>query len=935
MPSHQDSKVISIRLKLLCAFGLVVSTTCFAIIVSFWAFGNISESLAQITDDNVPAMSSSMELAQIGVELNSTVPALSLADSQDERVVQFEKLNNYVFEMQALLSRKQTTNKNTSHESLDGSLISQTGVRIEELSNHVQNRLEANRATQLLIDEIDVTSLSLDTALLNMIEMASAKFANQSTQSFDENYEMLNSLIDNHFSSVFSALRLELDVIKLISLLRDVHLGKSKQAMEEILASIAELRENVSYNIENLGLDYLDDPDILNRDFEQLALSTQNAITLAEQGYFRELKLSYDTRLFEELQTRLISTLTEVAEFSSFLASLTGEELALNATETMPAMLDDNVDRLVTILELRSDLNSMVGLLRQVPLIRVSSDLGEIERLFSGLQTRIEIHNQAARSVDGIPDVIKYSNILFAIGTSENGILHSKMKELDAEKQVMDAEAMLINQQTEVVNQLVENVNLSREEVTASGLNVENFIDYSKNVQLVILAASLLFTSMVYWLLVSRHLLSRLLLTINALKSLAKGESKVDVSVSGNDELAQLAQTVEVFRNKVREAEKLQSEQQSARERENEQQQLLHRQQEDAREFQEEQHRKEQELAEEQQKNTVELQTKVDQLLVAVNAAADGDLNQKLDIQGDDVAAQMGQALAKLFSELQSGMRSIGENAERLTVASDELNKLSLDMIELSVASSETSREASELTSDVGLNVYSVAGATEEMSSSIKEISRNTTEAESVATDAVDLVKETYKTMSKLSDSSVGIGSVIKVITSIAEQTNLLALNATIEAARAGEAGKGFAVVANEVKDLAKETAKATEQIELRIGEIQTDTSSAVNAIQSIGDIIEKISDIQSSITSAVGEQSSVTQDISKSIAQTSASSEAITSLMGTVTSKADSNRSASEDVKRAAKGLSDMSIHLEELVMRYSEKRSTVSSSDQKVSPQ
>ena len=222
-------------------------------------------------------------------------------------------------------------------------------------------------------------------------------------------------------------------------------------------------------------------------------------------------------------------------------------------------------------------------------------------------------------------------------------------------------------------------------------------------------------------------------------------------------------------------------------------------------------------------------------------------------------------------------MQQIGTNAAALVSSSEELNKVSQQM---SASADETATQAnvvSAASEQVANNVQTVATGADEMGASIKEIAKNTADATRVATTAVRSAEATNETIGKLGQSSAEIGQVIKVITSIAQQTNLLALNATIEAARAGEAGKGFAVVANEVKELAKETAKATEDISRKIEAIQADTKGAVEAIGQIGSVIVQINDIQNTIASAVEEQSATTNEISRNLAEAARGSSEIT----------------------------------------------------------
>ena len=313
-----------------------------------------------------------------------------------------------------------------------------------------------------------------------------------------------------------------------------------------------------------------------------------------------------------------------------------------------------------------------------------------------------------------------------------------------------------------------------------------------------------------------------------------------------------------------------------------------------------------------------ELREKIDAILAVVNAASKGDLTQSITVSGDDAIGRMGDGLTKFFGELRNTIGQIAANARSVGNSSEELSAVSTQMNGNAQETSVQANVVSMASEEVSKNVQTVATAAEEMTASIKEIARNAADAAKIATSAVKVAEKTNATVAKLGESSVEIGKVIKVITSIAQQTNLLALNATIEAARAGEAGKGFAVVANEVKELAKETAKATEDISQKIEAIRNDTKESVDAIGQIGQIINQINDISNTIASAVEEQTATTNEMTRNITGAAKGSSEIAQNITGVAAAAKSTNGGASNTAKAAASLSRMSTELQEAVGKF-----------------
>jgi methyl-accepting chemotaxis protein len=290
-------------------------------------------------------------------------------------------------------------------------------------------------------------------------------------------------------------------------------------------------------------------------------------------------------------------------------------------------------------------------------------------------------------------------------------------------------------------------------------------------------------------------------------------------------------------------------------------------------------------------------------------------MSEERALERERVAAEQRVQRNELADDFES---KVGEVVNSVASSSSQLQSTAQGMNEIATTNQERASNATAAATNATTNVQTVASAAEELSHSINEISRQVAESSSMAAQAVEQAESTNGTMRELAEAAGKIGEVINLITDIAEQTNLLALNATIEAARAGEAGKGFAVVASEVKNLANQTASATDEISAQIQTIQQTTNNAVDAIDAVSNMINHMNEVSSAIAAAVEEQGAATKEIATNVESAAHSTQDASSDMEQVVQSAEQNGKAANDVLSAAEALQQQSTALRKEVSDF-----------------
>lgn len=907
---------LGINAKMLIAFGLVLSAVLLASGISFFTFRSLSVSVDEITQERVPVMATSMSVASTGSALSAFVPemvgAQTLSSLEEDRI----RMSALQAEMITRFDEFEELGVELDTESDEFTKLS---AGLDEVANSVQQRISVNDALKANLETSIKSAEEISALMLGIVDRVVAETETGTQIALSESGEIVDLLEEEQIAVFSNALRLQTLFVETENQLAALILNKNTL---EFVESLEEKFSLVQEYLESISEDQFEDYSVLQKKlvrYESLIKKTESFVDWSvstPEGY-----VSFFSQAAEEFSKgddMVNEELNNLIDTGAFLIELSLDDLKTSFSESVPEEILQSLQTLVGLLDLKTQLKTQEAYLTKVLLVEDNASLDALKNDLASVQVQITRLLEELKHVQGVIGAKQKVSKLFDLISAPSGLLATRKTELQIVKTVKEAEGSVRQGMAVFLQQLSEQVNTNNKLVSDSGALVRDKIKNSQYVLLAVSAITIIFTLLTYWLVIARGITGRLLMTINGLKQLAAGNYDVEVKDNGSDELTDLAHTIDIFRRNALEAKSLHEEQ------EKQQRELAILEQEksakEAKEKEDELKRHEAQHAESQERAAVakQLQVRVDRLLSAVSAAADGDLNVSVDTKGDDLAGQMGRALATLLEKLRSTLVEMELSSQNLANSSASLSTLSTSLSGSAVSSTSNTETASSLVESMSDDISMVASAAREMSQSIHEIHKSTDEAVTVSSEAVELAKSTNSTVNNLAVSSEGIGSVIKVITNIAEQTNLLALNATIEAARAGDAGKGFAVVATEVKELAKGTANATQQIEERIMEIQTDTKTAVAAIESIARTIFRVNEIQNEVSVAIEEQSMATKSISQAASKSSMSSEKITDVMGQLAKTTDVGQSAANELLGTSDGMSGIALKLQAMVEHF-----------------
>lgn len=586
-------------------------------------------------------------------------------------------------------------------------------------------------------------------------------------------------------------------------------------------------------------------------------------------------KLSSAVKQLTETGKKTTLALTPIIDDLSFELVVGVDDIDLAEDGAVGNFIDAGVSPMIAAMEIKSEFNTAVGLLTAAATELQIERIGPLEERYTAAEAKILTALGAVSVVVGIDELDAEIKIVQSLAQGTNSIFALRRQILKTEKVVANLLGNARTLSLEFGENMTSLVADARVNMAAENTRAEENVSNGKSFLALIAGVSLIVSLLISILYVGRNLVSRLVHLAENMTLLAKGDLTVDINTNGRDELADMARTVRVFREAAQENEKLQREAEEKHRHE----------EEESRKREQEERERERTLAEER---------------------------RKAELQAEE---EKKQALGQIADSFE---RNVGGVIENVTLSSEKMQSDAEAMTGAAQISLERSTVVTKASTEASSNVNAVSAATEELSASIQEISRQVTQSSLVAKRAADEAETTNEVINGLANAANRIGEVISLISDIANQTNLLALNATIEAARAGEAGKGFAVVASEVKNLATQTARATEEITNQIAQMQGATGDAVSAIKEIGVTIDEINKVSAFIATAVEEQGAATNEIASNIQRAATGTIEVNTIIDEVSTAANETGSTAMQVLDAASGLKTQANSLQQEVSEF-----------------